>query len=323
MIKRMRNTLLQFCFSLLAIGSLAQPGTATVHVYRLGFTSKGGTPVYNLWRNGVLLEAKAEPGSVNTFRCEPGRQEFSAGNGRSIVLDVKADQTYFVEFQSQLRTGFRQVSKAEAAMDLGRINKFLVELVKEGDLETYVPADSTQRERPLFLQKANYYFDSELNIKIGYVRLLSDSLPVALEFYFRQPDKTFAKRVFLGDELLRFAIVGPKKNQVQEVRSEDGILLATMPLTGVNRFDVTLADGTVYDWSPLSNTSWWYTRDGVPILKASFERVDNKRTVRIVWEKEVDEPILFISCMDRGSALILEREAAARSLAGGLLLGIF
>lgn len=298
----------------------AQDSTALVHIYRLGFSSKGGVPTYDLQKNGTATDVKVEPMSVNTLRCVPGVNQFSVSPKQSIQLELKPGRTYFIEFQSQWRHGFRHVSKAEALRDLSAINKFLAELVKDTDEETWV---ATQEENyaPVFTNNAAYQFRNVENDRIGFSQLSNDSLLITFEYFKKEPSGIYTRRLFLGDELYRLEVAGEKKNKYLEIKNADGTVIATSPISQTESNDIKMTDGTVYDWSELSNTSWWYTRRGEPVVRGYFERINNKRTIRVEWSQPVAVPLLFVFCMMQGVDVIFARDAKAKSILLPLIFG--
>ena len=44
-------------------------------------------------------------------------------------------------------------------------------------------------------------------------------------------------------------------------------------------YDITLTDGTIYDWKKVNGKKWTYSKDGKEILSGSLEKVNGKRGI--------------------------------------------
>lgn len=284
-------------FVLAIMEARAQDSLATIHIYRLGYSEPSVAKVYPLFLDDNLSNGKLNPMSVVTLRCKPGTHVFSTTSLDFFEIDMEAGRTYFIEFKKTNVTTFQQVSKLEAKKDLSQINKYVSELVKDSDVETYqLGADSIIIPASHFRGTIRFVYDQNTQLKVGYVSFKADSLLVVLEDYRRQPNEESRSRVFLGDDQFQFFIRGKIKNGM-EVRNTEGLVVASISFKGDQKYDLTLANGTVYDWRDLSKSSWWYSLNGEPVLKCTEDPSARHATFVLEWSKPVNDPILLLACL--------------------------
>jgi hypothetical protein len=89
-----------------------------------------------------------------------------------------------------------------------------------------------------------------------------------------------------------YKIRSNKKEKKVALHNPAGEILGTLWFKGSNKMDVTLPDGSVYDWQKVSARSWKYVYLGVEVLSCKFIKESGKKYLEYQVSNEVQAIML-------------------------------
>jgi hypothetical protein len=310
----MRISFLAVSFLLLSLSSYAQDSLATVNIYRLGTSETNITLPIHL--NGVFkqnLLARA----VITLKCPAGVNKFttSVENNASFTINAKPGGTYWVECEVLAQPIFRHVAKEEARHDLVKINKYVVEQVKDDATEPELTAVDTLST--CFVCGVSYktytYYNAE-----KYSKLSSEGITIIRKYLsYREEDKTSLGVTYINDEEFPYEVF--QKNKIQQLidRDENGHPLAMVCSTGPQAHDIQLPNGVVYTFAKIDATHWTYSLLGEVVIRGAL-KTGPRKSIQLEILKELQNPSVFMSSLRYGVYLILDRNSKGMSFVSSL-----
>ncbi len=313
----MRIVKLSMVGLLFTVACFAQDALATVYVYRLGSPEVNVT--VPLYLNDSLI-GNIVAKSVFQMKCLSGDNQFTTSleNKRPFAIELRPGGTYWLECKLLDQPIFCHVTKEEAMRDLAKINKYVVEQVKEDAIEPEQPDTLTGNSQSVFSTHQKTYLYKRMPDNIS-TRFTSDGFTAILKYsHYRTDDKTTVSKSYLND--MQFTIESYRRDKKfkSDIFDDEGRKLATIVTSDSEMNSVHLTDGHIYDFAKVDGTHWTYSFQGEVVLRGTFEWLDTKRTVRIEFLKKVQNPIVLLSCLKYGAELIAVR--ASRAVGAGLFL---
>lgn len=120
------------------------------------------------------------------------------------------------------------------------------------------------------------YKKDRVNDEAGYLLMGPDTVeipkPELTQFktYEQKITSTHGKYVFVVD----------RKQKTSTLYAHDKRLLGSYSKKGKNEFDITMADGTVYDFNKEGSSKWKYSVNKKDVFKLSFVKEDGKKYIQ-------------------------------------------
>jgi hypothetical protein len=136
--------------------------------------------------------------------------------------------------------------------------------------------------------------------KHGLLLLISESDTVKLTKYRPGETGELNRTVKMGGEQYLISISNAG-DPTKRLIDADGKILATVSMGPKSRYDILMADGAVLDYT-MDRKTWWYTLDGIVIMRGTLRRenAQNKVVISNV-DFEAASPALWLACLERGS----------------------
>jgi hypothetical protein len=255
---------------------------------------------------------------VFAVKCTPGVNKFAANleNKSPFTINVKPGGTYWLECKLLDHPVFRHVSKDEARRDLAKINKYVVEQVKDDAVEPEIPeVDSTTNFFVCGVSNKTYVYTKYEK----YTQLSCDGIKVISKYLrYRTEDKTSMGVTYINDE--EFPYESYRKDKVNRSVDfdENGQVLATFFYNGPLSNDIQLQNGTVYVFAKVDATHWTYSLDGEVVIRGALQ-AGLKKSIQIEVLKELQNPSVFMCGLGYGVYLIAHRNSSGMAIVSSLL----
>lgn len=159
--------------------------------------------------------------------------------------------------------------------------------------------------------------------KTGFIKLTTKSDTIILKDYIsKKKERTRNREATIGAETFTLSIAKTKNGMVQFFINAQGEKQATMLLGNKNRYDITLADGTMLDCN-ITGRKWTYKKDTKEVLLGSIKRVEGKKTIIVnILDPQIATPAVLLSCLERGTDKYVSAAQTGPMIFTGVLLAI-
>ena len=130
------------------------------------------------------------------------------------------------------------------------------------------------------------------------------------------------RKAIVHGETYTMSIAKVKGGVEQSFIDGQGVKQATVNLGNKNRYDITLADGTILDCN-ITGRTWTYKKDSKEVMRASMKRVNGKKAIVVTSiDPQVATPAVMLSCLERGTDKYVSSSTTAPIIITGAMLAI-